>query len=326
MLIRFIVLLTFCTALGARAQIRRAEQFNSDPLTRGWKVFGDSSLFNWNSQSNALEVTWDSSRSNSYFYRPLGTILTRSNDFSVSFSWYPRSFEIGTTPGKPFAFQMAWGFFNYQTATNDNFLRGTGFNSPNIFEFNHFPDAGGFGATLSTILISTNNDYGYGDHIEADDFDSNVLYTVRLQFTSDDQTVRTSMLSNGVPFGIVDDIILGTNFSDFRLDTFSISSYSDEGQDPMWDGSIRANALVDNIVLELPEPPVRNLAISRIGEVVNVSFLSQANWNYVLEHTTNFVAWEPIGSGITSNGGVIQFIDAAPPQERAFYRINATRP
>lgn len=327
MLAKLITLVSICFALVAQAQPNRIEEFfTSDPLARGWKTFGDSSLFSWNTQSNALDVTWDSSKPNSYFYKPLGTILTRSNDFAASFSWYPRSFKGGTTPGKESAFQMAWGFLNYQTATNNNFLRGTGFNSPNILEFNHFPDMGIFGATLSTITISTNNDYGYGDHIEADDFDTNVLYTIRIAFTVADQSIRTSMLSNNVPFGTVDVITLGTTFSDFRLDTFSISSYSDEGQDPMWAGSILANALVDNIVLELPAPPVQNLVITHQEQNVRATFVSQPGWHYVLERTTDFITWEPLIPAVSTEGGLMHLEDTNPSSTAAFYRVNATRP
>jgi hypothetical protein len=35
-----------------------------------WRQFGDGSLFQWNATNQHLEVTWDSSRTNSLFYRP----------------------------------------------------------------------------------------------------------------------------------------------------------------------------------------------------------------------------------------------------------------
>src|SRR2546425_10251972 len=57
------------------------ETFDSNPATRGWHVFGDTNLFAWNAANQNLSVTWDSSRPNSYFYRAVGTILTRSDDF-----------------------------------------------------------------------------------------------------------------------------------------------------------------------------------------------------------------------------------------------------
>src|SRR5438552_11511872 len=36
------------------------ESFSSDPAMRGWRTFGDTNLFHWNSTNQNLEVTWDS--------------------------------------------------------------------------------------------------------------------------------------------------------------------------------------------------------------------------------------------------------------------------
>ena len=61
------------------------ENFSADPLQNGWQIFGDTNLFQWDSTNQNLDVTWDSSQTNSYFYNPLGTILAKSDDFSLSF-------------------------------------------------------------------------------------------------------------------------------------------------------------------------------------------------------------------------------------------------
>src|SRR5678815_6048294 len=61
-----------------QAQITRTKTFESDPLARGWRIGGNRTLFAWNSNLHALDVTWDSSKSNSFFYTPLETILTLS--------------------------------------------------------------------------------------------------------------------------------------------------------------------------------------------------------------------------------------------------------
>src|SRR5512135_444119 len=73
------------------------EDFASNPDSRGWRVFGETSLFQWNSTNQWLEVTWDSSKSNSYFHRPLGTILSRDTDFSLGFDLRLNDIAIGTT-------------------------------------------------------------------------------------------------------------------------------------------------------------------------------------------------------------------------------------
>src|SRR5262245_935448 len=61
------------------------EDFSSDPVAHGWNIFGKTNLFHWNSTNQNLEVTWDSSKTNSYFFKPLGTIGTASDSFSLSF-------------------------------------------------------------------------------------------------------------------------------------------------------------------------------------------------------------------------------------------------
>src|SRR4051812_43479302 len=62
-----------------------SEDFSADPNTRGWRSFGDASLFHWNATNQNLGVTWDSSGTNSYFWLPLHTIISKSDEFSLTF-------------------------------------------------------------------------------------------------------------------------------------------------------------------------------------------------------------------------------------------------
>src|SRR6266436_4438468 len=71
------------SALFSRAAMI-TEDFTKDPVAHGWRIFGDTNLFVWNTTNHNLNVTWDSSRPNSYFYFPLGTILNRYDDFSLA--------------------------------------------------------------------------------------------------------------------------------------------------------------------------------------------------------------------------------------------------
>src|SRR5437016_4144554 len=83
--------------------------FSADPKTTGWQIFGDSSLFGWNRTNHNLEVTWDSSHSNSFFYLPLRTILAKSDDFSFAFDIRLRDIRLGVSPGKTNTFEIALG-------------------------------------------------------------------------------------------------------------------------------------------------------------------------------------------------------------------------
>src|SRR5260370_2557754 len=60
------------------------EDFSSNPLQNGWHIFGGTNLFQWDSTNKNLRVTWDSSQRNSYFSHPLGTILPRDANFTIT--------------------------------------------------------------------------------------------------------------------------------------------------------------------------------------------------------------------------------------------------
>jgi hypothetical protein len=95
--------------------------FNHPPTAANWRVAGDASLFQWNNTAGTLRVTWDSSRPNSYFYQPLGTVLSRTDDFVLGFDLRLDSIQPGTTPGKPYAFQIAVGLVDLQSVLDPAF-------------------------------------------------------------------------------------------------------------------------------------------------------------------------------------------------------------
>src|SRR5579884_1475941 len=61
------------------------DNFSVNPLTNGWQIFGNTNLFRWNAANHDMDVTWDSSQSNSYFYHPLGITLTTNSSFTFAF-------------------------------------------------------------------------------------------------------------------------------------------------------------------------------------------------------------------------------------------------
>src|ERR1041385_6840372 len=113
------------------------EEFSSEPTSRGWQSHGDGTLFQWNGSNQNLEVTWDSARANSYLAWPLSATLSRADDFSFAFDLRLSDIAVGTTPDKPFTFELAIGLINLGEATGPNFLRGTGTNSPDLVEFDY---------------------------------------------------------------------------------------------------------------------------------------------------------------------------------------------
>jgi len=300
------------------------EDFSGDPVSRGWQRFGDPSLFAWDAANQALEVTWDSSRPNSYFHRPLGTILTRGDGFSLAFDLRLRDIAIGTTPGKGFTFQLAIGLLNLRDATRTNFMRGTGRDSPNLVEFDYFPDSG-FGATVSPTLISSNMVFASSFNVLAltpdDDFH------VTMSYTPSNQTLVTTMTKNGEEFGPMRNVVLtNQDFTDFQVDAFAVCSYSDAGQSPGYEGSILAHGTVDNVELTLPDPPVATVTGTEQGGHWTASFTSQTNWVYTLEATPDFASWQEVSVVAPGTGGLLTLTDTNRLGDRAFYRVLAERP
>src|SRR3954468_24079344 len=97
------VLLSFFAStslVGAATTI--TEDFTTDPSANGWQIFGDASLFHWNSTNHTMEATWDSSKPNSYFHHSLGATLSKSDDFTVAFDLRMLDITPGPNPAKPY--------------------------------------------------------------------------------------------------------------------------------------------------------------------------------------------------------------------------------
>ena len=305
------------------------EDFSHPPEQRAWKVFGSESLFKWNSTNQNLEVTWDSAQPNSYYYRELGTILTKSDDFSFSFDLRLSDVIAGVNAQKPGPFSLSVGLLNVGEATQTNFVRGTGFNSPDLVEFSYFPDPGGawiYGPSLTSVLVdATGTNWSTGG-FGAQGLTTDDLYHVGLTYTSSNQTLRTVITRNGLDYGQVSDTHLTTNFLDFRVDCLAICSYSDAGQEPAYAGSVLAYGMVDNLTAVTPAPPVSLIEGSWAGQQWGVRFSCNSNWVYVLERTEDFGRWVPITPATPGTTGDLLLRDPNPPSDRAFYRVNAQRP
>ena len=300
------------------------ENFAANPLFNGWKIHGAADLFHWNSSNQNLEVIWDSAWPNSFFYRALGTVLTKSDDFSVAFDLKFQDIQVGVNPGRPFTFQAAVGFLNLAQATSTNFARGTGINLAsgprNVVEFDYFPDSG-FGATISPTIISSNNQFATTFNFPLE-LTTNDRFRVVLRYTATNQTLATDIQRNGQPFNSIKDVILDSGFPDFRADTIAVSSYSEGGAD----GSILAHGTVDDFQIITPGPPLAGIAGAFTNGFWQVQFLTRTNWFYTLERTTNFESWTTVSPRHTGTGKYVFLQDAAAPNDRAFYRVKAERP
>lgn len=303
------------------------EDFSTDPLSRGWNIFGNATLFHWNATDQVLRVTWDSTQTNSYFHLPLGTILTRDDDFSVAFDL--RMDSIGpASPAKSFSFPISIGFLNLGQAAGDDFVRGTGFESPNLVEFAYFWDSG-FGATVWPSVSDTNSMFNWNS---ASDYAAYELtpaewYRVVMIYSASNHTMTTTVTNLITAAGFVIVTPLSEFFSDFRVNTLSISSYSDAGQDSTWgEGSVLAEGAVDNVTITVPAPPVQELVGALADGTWELTFSSRMNWLYTLERSTDLAFWSEASMPMSGNDGNMILQDTNAVAGNAFYRVRAERP
>jgi hypothetical protein len=310
-----------------------SEDFSADPRARGWKVFGDTNLFHWNATNQNLEITWDSSHTNSFFQFPLGTIVSSNDDFSIAFDLRMSDIAIGTSSNKPDTFQIVLGFVNSVNATNPNAFRGAGQSSTagvkNTVEFDYFPNSG-FGETFAPTLISSNNRIAFSDNHPLV-LTTNDLFHIAMSYAASTQTLKTSMTRNGLPYGLppgnsIKDLALST-YPDFRVDSFALINWSDAiqtGPTQYW-GSILAHGVVDNFLVTVPEGPVSNFTGMKSNSIWRATFNGKMNWFYSLERSFDFVSWSAVSPTNNGTGGAVVLQDTNAGAA-AFYRVKAQKP
>lgn len=294
-----------------------SESFATDPSSR-WLVFGDSNLFHWDATNHDLQVTWDSSQSNSYFYHPLGTILGIADDFDLQFD-VRMSDAVATGDG----FETAIGFLNIGDAMKPTFLRGTGFSSPNIAEFNLFPDTG-FGPSITASIADTNSQFQFlFDFLGLDNgVDYHVVMLHNAGASNFVVQVLTNFPDNPGLYSSMPYAFTSSNFTDFRMDTISINSYYDGGTG----SSILAHGIVANLTVKTPLPPIQDITGGFNNGAWQVQFTSQSNWVYTLERSAELQAWSSVSATASGNGGTVILQDTNAPVGKAFYRVRANRP
>lgn len=303
------------------------ENFSTNPTNRSWSVYGDTNLFRWNTTNQTLAATWDSSKTNTYFQHSLGTILTKSDNFSLSFDLRLDDLAIGVSAGKPYSFELCIGLQNSISATKSNFFRGNSALCPNLAEFSYFPDSG-YGATVWPTFTSTNSAFNYSGASDYTlvDLPFGTWMHIAMNYTATNKTLTTAITTNGVSIGTLKSLKVSTNFTDFRVDTFAVKSYSDAGQNPNDSGSLLAHGAIDNLSITVPDSPVQNLRTIVTNAHWTAEFTSATNWSYALERTTNLSSWSETSVKTNGTGSTILLQDTNIfPGTAAFYRIKANR-
>jgi hypothetical protein len=315
------------------------ENFSTNPQTNGWQVFGDTNLFYWNSTNENLEVTWDSTRPNSYFYHPLDVTLTRYDDFTLELDLRLSGIASGVEPGKTGPLQIGIGLLNLAAATSTNFMRGAYGGAPDVAEFDYYTsgyyDFGGviYPSPASTVpsFIPGTEPHHYAPvfvSVFETELPTNQTVHIRLAYSGADQTAVLSVTTNGVPLSQLGPLVLSdssnsqfTPTDTFRVDTFSISSYSSAG-DPF--DSVLAQGTVDNLNVTAQLQPITRLTG---GPDTNglwaAQFFAHSNWLYTLERTSDFGSWTPVSVSLRGREDYMTLEDTNTLPAQAFYRIRA---
>ncbi len=312
--------LSVATAWGAELR----EDFSSDPAPNGWKMVGATNLFVWNVESQALDVTWDSSNSNSFFYHPLNTVVSMADDFSLDLDLVMHNIQAGIDPDKPYAFELAFGFLNLEQAFKTGFIRGTSANTPNLIEWTYFPDTG-FGATISPVISTTNSRFFPSFNFPME-LTPGGLFHITMTYSAAKKALSTMITLNGEPFGPIEDVLLPDASVDFRINALSITSYSDIGQQPGFAGSLFAQGTIDNLILTFPDPPIRNLRFVLQNNQNQAAFNGSPRWFYTMERSVDLVFWQTAATPVLGDTAPIVITDTNAPVNFAFYRVKAVLP
>jgi hypothetical protein len=304
------------------------ETFGSDPATRGWSIRGDSSLFAWDAARGHLAATWDSSRTNTYFYRPLGTVLSRSDPFRFAFRIQLDEIRTAAESG---TFQLAVGFLRRDRAFQGNFLRGSGVHPTtgprDLVEFNYFPGAGAISPTFAAVAIGTNNLRWTTLHVFPVELTTGRPYDVSVAFDPVDQSLQLRA-SRDLEIVAAESVPLHAGFSDFRVDAFSVTSFSGAGQPANYAGSLLARGWVDDIVVTFPEPPRPALQSAGRGTVKLPNHAAANGWIPFLERAKGDAprSWETIPSTLRMEGSQWILEDSHPPADQGLYQVRLERP
>ena len=324
-----------CASRGATI----VEDFSTNPQPNGWQVFGDTNLFYWNSTNGNLEVTWDSTQPNSYFYRPLNVTLTRYDDFTLEFDLRLSDIASGVEPGKTGPLQIGIGLLNLAAANSTNFMRGAYGGAPDVAEFDYYTsgyyDYGGviYPSPASTVpsFIPGTEPHHYAPvfvSVFETELPTNQTVHIRLAYAGGDQTALLAVTTNGEPLSQLAPLVLSdaansqfTPADTFRVDTVSISSYSSAG-DPF--DSVLARGTVDNLTVTAQLQPITRLTggLGTNGFWV-AQFFAHSNWLYTLERTSDFKSWTQVSAMLRGTEDYMTLQDTNALPARAFYQIRA---
>lgn len=289
------------------------EKFATDPAADGWQVYGDTSLFSWDSTNRVLAATWNSDQTNSFFFHPLDRTYSMADGFCLVLN-----LQLNDVALSGFQTELAAGLFRFTDATNADYMRSEG-TQPNVCEFDYFPPDGyGDEVSESASLAGSTFIGGYATFFFAYDnqpVNTDVNYHVVLVHQPGSATISAEIFTNGqvmtvLPKAFDDGVV------DFQLDTLSVSSYLAYGS------GLLAHGTVSDIAFASPLP-VGAIQTAGPGQV---ELASDTNWVYTLEQSSDLVNWTSGAVPLPGNGTNLVLQATNVPATAEFYRVRADLP
>jgi hypothetical protein len=289
------------------------EKFATDPALDGWQVFGDTNLFQWDSTNQVLDVTWDSTQTNSYYYHLLDRTYTVADSFYVQFDLQLND-AVSFNSGQ----ELAIGLLHFSDATDPDFSR-PNTPSPNLCEFDYFPaytyDGTPYPSSADATVVDSGGNYFFA-------YDNVTLlpggtYRVVLIHQAGAEAVSGVIYTNGQVVTTLPSVYDG-GIGDFQLDMLSVINYADDG----YGDDILAHGTVGNLAFASPLP----LGFIQAPMPGQVQTLSDTNWVYTLEQSVDLQTWTPAALPVPGNGTNLVLQATNPPSDHAFYQIRADLP
>ena len=194
-------------------------------------------------------------------------------------------------------------------------MRGTGTDSPNLVEWDYFPDTG-FGATVSPALASSKSEFSAGFTFPAE-LTKGKVYTVRMGYDGSTGVLKTEMLEEGKPWKTIAEVKRKNAHAGFLVDTFSISNFTAKGSE----SSLFATGTIDELAI----------ATSRSGPSFVDVHLDEGQWrarafvvapdDWQLQRSGDLRDWKSLDAVQKPSQFFLRFTDPEPVGRNQFYRI-----
>jgi hypothetical protein len=285
------------------------EMFDTDPAARGWVVEGEGTLFGWDAAGQRLGVTWDSSRTNSFFVRRLPAPVGVADDFVFGFDLELEEHAVGVDPKRPGTFQIAVGLLRLSEATAPGFQRGVFLRSSNLVEWTWFgPDPSGtISASVSPVVVPRDGRLPWGYRDSYLGLEIGLRYGFEYRYTATNRTLRGTVTVDGQPGPELAPVVLPAAFTGFHVDALSVNSYSDAGQDPRYAGSVLARGWIRRMHYEGPGAVTERVEVKGDAMGWRLSVPTRVGWRYQLQHSPDLRSWEAIGEEQPGTGGEVGF-------------------